>query len=320
VQIVYLSARPDVLRGTVARVRKLLPFVDRYLAVMPARLAGSLDVPEMDIVTDEELLGRPPPSDHSTRNYALRAALTTCTAVDDVFVMSDDDNRPLIELDESVFLSGARHRRYWFGWLDEWDHRSTSFDACQHATRQALALLGHPRRAYASHMPQIVDKAMFAEVVDQLAPVAARHPVCEWAAYFNIAPALHPERFADPEPYLTLGWPENPGAWQATVEPGGFAFENHFPEHYGPGAVFDGIEPDDASFESAIDRVVRWRQYELELLAGTREPTIGARPPAGIARRAGRRLRAALLGTPLPNPRRIIVTSGDDPSRVRGGS
>jgi hypothetical protein len=275
VQIVYLSARPAVLRGTVARVRQLMPFIDRYLAVMPRAHAAGATMTDVEVVTDEDLLGGAAPSDHQRRNFALRAALAHCDAVADVFVMSDDDSRPLVELDESVFLSGDRHRRYWFGMLDEWEHLSTSFDAGQHATRQTLTLLGFPRRAYASHMPQIIDKALLGEVVERLAPAAARHPLCEWAAYFNVAPVLHPDRFAEPEPYLTLGWPENPAAWRATVQPGGFAFENHFPQHHGAGSVFEGIDPDDASFESAIERVVRWRQYELELLSGLRQPTIG---------------------------------------------
>jgi hypothetical protein len=243
------------------------------------------------------------PHDHSERNYALRIALARCDAVDDEFVMSDDDSRPLVELDETVFVRQGRYRRYWFGWLDDWDHDSTSFDACQHATGQVLGLLGFPRRAFASHMPQVINKVMLAEVRDQLAPAALRHPLCEWAAYFNVAPVLHPERFWDPEPYVTLGWPENPAAWQPMVAPDGFFFENHFPEHYAAGEVFAGVDPDDVSLEASIDKVVRWRHYEIALLHGLRQPVVGAASPAGWLRTTFRRARAAVGADPVGRER-----------------
>jgi hypothetical protein len=303
VQIVYLSARPDLLRGTLAAVRAHLPFIDDVVVVVPRRLRAVFEELGVIVLDDEQVLGSAGPTNHTLRNTTLRMALPARDEVADVFVMSDDDYRPLRALDADVFLDGDRHRRYWFGWLDEWQHRATTFDAGQHASRQLLALLGHPRRSYAAHMPQVVAKAMLAEVAAIVAPALARHPLCEWSTYFNIAPALHPERFAEPEPYLTLGWPENPAAWQPTLEPGGFAFENHFPEHHGPGAVFDGIDPDDRSLEAAIDKVVRWREYELALLVGEREPTIGAAPEPGSVGRALRRARAALVGDPVQRAR-----------------
>ena len=299
-QIVYLSARPEILKGTIAAARAHLGFVDRYLAVVPERMRAEVARLGIEVVSDEDLLGSLP-EDHQRRNYELRTALAGSDAVAGVFLMSDDDSRPLVDLEETVFVNEGKHRRYTFGGLDEWTHLSTSFDAGQHASRQVLGLLGSPRRAYASHMPQVIDKALLGEVAGRLAPV--KHPLCEWAAYFNLAPEIRPGLFHEPEPYVTLGWPENPAAWQPTLEPGSLRFENFFPEHYRPGSVYQGLDPDDHSFEIAVEKAVRWRSYELEVLAGERAPTIGAPPPTPSTGRLLRQVRNALAGDPVKRER-----------------
>ena len=147
-------------------------------------------------------------------------------------------------------------------------------------------------------MPQVLDTALWQECVQLLAVAARAHPLCEWSAYFNVAGALHPERFEEPEPYLTLGWPDDPSSWQATTEPAALQFENFHPEHYQPGQVFAGIGPDDTSHHAALDKVVRWRRYELEVLHGERPAALApvlARGPMGLALR---RARARAFGDP----------------------
>jgi hypothetical protein len=307
-QIVYLSARPQVLAGTIASVRAHLAFIDEMLVVAPARIYKKIATSDVDVITDEELLGGPVPTDHQRRNFALRAALSHHPSVGEAFIMADDDSRPLRALDETIFVQDDRYRRYAFGWLDEWRHKKTSFDLGQQATGQVLALYGVPRRAYASHMPQVVDKAMLAEVVDLVSAPGRKYPLDEWSTYFNIAPARHPDRFCDPEPYVTLGWPENAAAWQATVEPSAFLFENYFPEHYGPRGVFAGIDPDDHSIEAAIEKVVKWRDYELRLLAGKSDPIVGL----SHSKRLMRKLRRGVgltIGNQVPPIRRAEWTT-----------
>ncbi|MCW2607915.1 MAG: hypothetical protein JWO60_2608, partial [Frankiales bacterium] len=137
-QLVVLSARPAMLRGTLAHWRAKVPWVDEVLVVTPS------PVEDLPCVLDVELLDGPGPGDHSTRNYALRAALATCDAVADVFLMADDDNRPLVEVPREAFVRDGRYRRYAFASLDDWDARATSFDACLLASRQVLALHGLP--------------------------------------------------------------------------------------------------------------------------------------------------------------------------------
>lgn len=308
-QIVYLSVRPEVLAGTIASVRAHMPFVDEVLVVAPAKMREQLAAGDVQVITDEELLGGVAPTDHKRRNFALRTGLAVHPAVDDVFMMSDDDSRPLRALDETTFLLDGRYRRYMFGWLDEWTHNSTSFDLGEQATRQILGLFDFPRRAYASHMPQVFEKAFLAEVAELMSVPSSLHPMDEWSTYFNIAPRLHPDSFHEPEHYLTLGWPENPAVWQSTVEPGAFLFENYFPEHYGPEAVFDNIDPEDHTLKAAIEKVVRWRDYELRLLTGKRDPIVGAPPPSKRLAQGVRRTLGYAVGNPVRREQRIAVAA-----------
>ena len=302
-QLVILSARPAMLAGTLRHVAAHLSFVDRVLVVAPRALHPELAASGAELLADEDLVADAP-TDHSHRNYVLRAALATCPSVADVFLSADDDNRPLVDLPESMFLRSGRYRRYSFGHLDDWELRATSFDACLLASRAVLALHGFPRLAYAAHMPQIIDKALLLEVVTRLAPAAARHPLDEWATYFNVAAALHPDRFEPAEPYVTLGWPDDTATWQPMLDPAALLFENYFAEHYAPGAVFAGIDPDDTTYAAAVDKVVRWRSYELAVLAGERPAALA--PPAAIGGLglALRRARAAAVGDPVLRDRR----------------
>jgi hypothetical protein len=303
-QIVFLSARPAMLAGTLRHVRAHLSFVDRFLVVTPVTLRAQMEALEIEVVTDQELLGCAGPSDHSHRNYALRAALATCDRVEDVFVSSDDDSRPLVDLPETTFVRDGRYRRYTFGHLDDWDLNATSYDACLLASRAVLGLHGLPRLAYAAHMPQVVDKAMLAEVGAMFTAAASRHPLDEWAMYFNAAGELHRGRFHDAEPYVTLGWPDDTSTWQPMLDPAALLIENTFLEHYAPGAVFDGIDPDDTGYDAAVDKVVRWRTYELQVLAGERPAALAPTPDVGGLGRALRRARAATVGDPVLRERR----------------
>jgi hypothetical protein len=258
----------------------------------------------IDVVTDTELLGGAGPADHSHRNYALRAALADYDRVDDVFLSCDDDSRPLVDLPETTFVRDGRYRRYTFGHLDDWDMKATSYDACLLASRAVLGLHGLPRLAYAAHMPQVIDKALLAEVTALFATAARKHPLDEWAMYFNTAGDLHRGRFHDPEPYVTLGWPDDTSTWQPMLDPAALLIENTFLEHYAPGAVFEGIDPDDTSYEAAVDKVVRWRSYELQVLAGERPAALAPPVSVGGLGRALRRARAAAIGDPVLRERR----------------
>lgn len=275
-QILYLSARPALLSETLGHVRHFAPFLDDVVVVAPKRLEGemagigqSYDL-TVTVITDEELIDRPGALGHAARNQQLRAAAVTHPAVADVFVMSDDDARPIVAIDESIFItSDGRYRRYYFHALGDWRHNVTDFDKSLLHSWIILRQLGFADPlSYASHMPQIIDKKIYSQVQEELASVAAKYPIDEWSPYFTIAPARHPERFAEPEPFVTLGWPQYPGEWAHQVTPPRHVFENHHPALHDPGALYDGLPtaliPETAA-ETNLEKIVRWYRLERQV-------------------------------------------------------
>ena len=272
-QIAYLTARPDVLAETLVHVRHHMPFVGEVVAVAPSRLTRAVSaVDGVRALTDEEVTGATTAEieqwDHTTRNFRLRRAMAHHPAIEDHFLMADDDNRPLQAIDESVFVDGqGRTRNYWFTELDAWNRDETPFDQ---GLTHALLLLrqrGVERPlAYASHMPQLIDRALFARITDSVADAADRYPLDEWSVYFNLARHTEADRFAPPEPFVTLGWPRFPGEWPHLVPPGGYLFENHHPELYQPGGLFEGLSStlDPATAEAdSLEKAVRWHRFGL---------------------------------------------------------
>ncbi|MGI9601481.1 MAG: hypothetical protein ACR2QE_06340 [Acidimicrobiales bacterium] len=274
-QIVYLTARPSVLAQTLDHVGHYMPFIDQVVAVCPAAAADAVaTISGIEVITDEHLTGQSAATiaawDHTTRNFRLRAAMADHPVIAEEFVMADDDNRPLQAIDRSFFTDNrGRTRNYWFTELDAWKRDETPFD--QGLTHALLVLrqLGVDRPlAYASHQPQLIDRALFGEAVGRVMATASRYPLDEWSIYFNLARAGAPERFAPPEPFVTLGWPQFPGEWLHMVPPAGYLFENHHPELYQPGGLFEGL-PTDLVPETAdadnLEKAVRWHRFGLAL-------------------------------------------------------
>ena len=277
-QIVYLSARPALLAETLGHLRHFAPFIDNAVVIAPRRLESQMSAIgepwalPVTVVTDEELIDSPMSLDHAARNQQLRAAVASHAAVADVFVMSDDDARPIIDIDESIFITAdGRHRRRYFHALADWRHNVTDFDKSLLHSWIALRQRGLPDPlCYASHMPQVIDKALYAEVTSSLQSVAERYPIDEWSPYFNLAPVQHPDRFAEPEAFVTLGWPQYPGEWAHQVTPPQHVFENHHPELHESGALYDGLptacEPDTAA-DTNLEKIVRWYRLERQVRA-----------------------------------------------------
>ena len=279
-QIAYLSDRPEVLAETHAYVRHFMPWLTHVVVVTPRRTAKAMvDLslsPDAMVLTDEELI-EPGTDlaalDHQTRNLLLRLGLSRSHAVDDVFLSSDDDYRPLKALTEERFVrmgADGREKLAGFTFYDllDWTADATDFDRGQQNSLQVLAYLGAEQRAYASHMPQAVDKQVFVEAVAMARTVAPSIPLCEWAVYGNLGRKIAPERFAQPEPHLTLAWPEYPNQWRRAVVPREYAFENFYPQLYEPGHLFAGLPTalDVTRVEQdAVEKLLRWRRLDLAI-------------------------------------------------------
>lgn len=264
-QLVTLSTRPGILAETWAHVRHFMPWVDHLVVIAPERLAAQFVGEDRTVLSDEAVTGRSSGEllalDHTERNFTIRGGLANCAEIDDVFLMSDDDYRPLKPVAPDLYLEGDRHRGFYFYDLDAWTGASTTFDDGQHHARELLGYLGYERLAYASHMPQILRKAHLAEaweLADRLSPTRS---LCEWAWYFNVARALHPGAYTEPAPFLTLCWPQYPNEWPWWVRPSEYVFENHYPELYRDGHLFAGLptalDPGHAERHN-VEKILRW--------------------------------------------------------------
>lgn len=294
-QIVYLSNRPAVFAETWEHVRHFMPWVDRALVVVPpAQVRAFSAVDGVEALDECEVSGRTSAElaalDHVRRNVALRRALLAAdadVAVDDVFLLSDDDYRPIKAVERSFFGDDERDIGYSCHDLVGWPGHSTPFDEAQHVTGQVLSYLGAPRRSYGSHMPQIMRLDLWRDAFAVWDTLRDDDMVCEWGLYFNLGQHRHPDRFAPPRPYQTMCWPPHLHEWRLRERPTEFSFENHYPHFYGPGAVFDGLptrlDPDRAARHS-VEKLVRWSELgrnagRLDFRATPDEPwTKGQRP------------------------------------------
>jgi hypothetical protein len=277
-QIVYLSNRPAVFAETWAHVRNFMPWIDEAIVVAPPSLHAQFNLNTLESdpsghegrvtlvdelaltsMSSEQLLAL----DHVRRNVTLRRALLRTDLVNDVFILSDDDYRPIKPIPESFFTEGGRDVGYYFHDLPSWPGFSTPFDEAQHVTNDVLGSLGAPRKAYGSHMPQIMRRAFWDEafaVLDELRPDPM---ICEWALYFNIAQWRHPDAFHPPRPFQTMCWPPRLHEWQLRVRPPVYSFENFYPELYEDGNLFQGlptgVDAADAP-RNSVEKLVRWSE------------------------------------------------------------
>lgn len=247
-QMVCLTARNADILATLPFIEHFMPFIEEMVICCPdqnvdgirSRYEGRL---HLRFLTDSEILnGRKLPEDHGTRNFFLRALALKHPAIDDVFLMTDDDYRPLRTIDPEVFVQDGVYNAYYCYDLQNWTGaypELTSFDRQQHRTLAFLQAHHYPTMMYASHQTQIIDKALYNEMTSLYADYIDKG-LCEWAMYFNYAVARYPERFRC-LPYVSMGWPGNISDWALMVQPGDFLFENHYGDLYADGQVFAGL-------------------------------------------------------------------------------
>ena len=289
-QIVYLSNRPKVLAETWDHVRTFMPFVDRALVIAPGSMHDQFGLDGADGVTlaDESAISGLTAAqigglDHVRRNVTLRRAAIGSDLVDDVFLLSDDDYRPIKPIDPSFFTEDGLDRSYYFHDLDSWTGYGTDYDEAQRRTGQVLSYLGAPRRAYGSHQPQIMRKDLWEEAFAIWDNLRGDNMVCEWALYFNLARQNHPEQFAADEVYRTMCWPPHVHEFPLRHRPPEYQFENFYPESYSPGHLFAGlptaVDPADldGARRNAVEKLVRWSELgfavgRLDFSGGIAEP------------------------------------------------
>ena len=277
-QMVVLTARNEDLLRTLPYLDACMPFIERLLVCCPER-----NVPEMKekwngrirlgFFTDEQLLGEDAlPQDHTTRNFFLRCLLMRKAPLDDVFIMTDDDYRPLIPLTQEFFLKNGRYRAYYCYDLAKWQGTQgnyTSYDSSMFRTRDFLIGERLPALQYSSHQPQIIDRRLYLEMLDAY-PDIDMQGLDEWSTYFNYNIAKHPEWFSA-ERYCVAGWPGAVSDWTLWCQPQSLVFENFYDVLYEDMHVFAGLskeyDPERFHMESA-EKICRWTR-ELDRQAAT---------------------------------------------------
>lgn len=305
-QIFYLSNRPDVFSQTWAYVSWAMPWVTEALVVAPLQTHGDFVTdPRITLVDESGITGKSQRElrslNHTERNVVLRRAAVDADLVADTFILSDDDYRPIKPIAESFFHDDDGDIAYYFHDLPSWPGDSTTFDQGQHIASEVLGYLGAPRRAYGSHMPQLMRRAIWDEAYGYFDEVRPDSMVCEWSLYFNIGEWLHPEKFAPARPYETMCWPPRLHEFAMWIRPPAYSFENFYPEFYEESNLFSGISPDFDEREigrRSVEKLLRWselgrRAERLDFDPGVFDPWTKQNPARALVFRALRQVRWA---------------------------
>lgn len=247
-QLVILSARMGMLLETLPFIEHYMRFITEIIVCCPDSEAPSLKENyqgrlKLIVLTDSEILnGNTMPADHTTRNMYLRCLAMKRPELDPVFIISDDDYRPLKPIYLNDYITDNKYISYYCFSLDKWIGTSwnpTSFDRGMKRTADFLQDHHYPCRHYASHMPQIIDKAVFLEMLEKHPGMDSRG-YCEWCTYFNYLQYAYPANVIS-VPYKTMGWPGSPTDWKLEVAPDEYLFENFYEGNYQKNAIFDGF-------------------------------------------------------------------------------
>ena len=271
-QLVLLTARFDDAQALLPYIDRFMPFVDRVLLLCPDDLAARRD--ELDggrlalsFLCDSEILaGRPLPEDHAKRNFFLRCLAMRSDLVEDVFIMSDDDYRPMTTIGKDVFVDENSYKGYYSYDLRKWlgaSHKFTSFDLAVFAEREFLEENDYPTRQYASHMPQIIEKSIFLQMLDEHRGIETKGYL-DWDVYFNYLQAKYPS-LLEVRPYVAMCWPGSAAEWPLYVKQPEYLFENHYPLLYADKNIFSSI-PDvlDENYAENCRRKIELYDAQLE--------------------------------------------------------
>lgn len=247
-QMVILTARCNDVIRTLPFVEAFMPFIKEIVLCCPdhmtdefqSRYTGGLKV---HILTDSMAVKDAVlPSDHVMRNFFLRSYIMRHELLDDVFIMSDDDYRPMQNITLDTYIQDGRYMGYYCYNLNDWKGTAgqmSSYDLGMARILDFLKRHHYPEWQYSSHMPQIIDKERFVEFLDKH-PGVESMGVDEWSTYFNWLQNDYPYLLKQ-APYVTMGWPGSPTDWKMQVIPEACLFENFYDELYEKGGIFEGF-------------------------------------------------------------------------------
>lgn len=234
-QMVILSARAEDFLRSLPFIERFMPFIQEIVLCCPDpmeaevsnRYTGKLRI---RYLTDSVLLeGSELPADHAARNIFLRAKAIKHAIIDEFFLMSDDDYRPLREISMQTYYQNGKFQAYYTGDLRHWKGTQgvpTSFDVSMWKCRDFLMEQKYSTYMFDAHMPQIICKSLFLEMLERY-PCIMEGASSEWSGYFNYLVSEYPERI-DIRPYVTMNWPGFPEDWNTEVKRPEYLFENFY--------------------------------------------------------------------------------------------
>lgn len=317
-QMVILSARAEDFLRSLPFIEHFMPFIKELVLCCPDAMEAEVKAAYkgrlyIHYLTDSLVLaGAPLPKDHAARNIFLRAKAIEHAIIDEVFLMGDDDYRPLREISKEMYVADGKYIGYYMHDLKEWHGTQgglTSFDVSMLKCRDFLSEQGYPTYMFDAHMPQVIEKQVFLEMMDRHPEISAG-AASEWSGYFNYLAAHYPDKLQI-KPYVTMGWPGHLQDWDTDVTCEDFLFENFYEDVYeeqdaygNPGhfkgfsrEFFEGIEAENlqkaeilrgeyAAHEKALETYRTWqedyrRQYGKEPVFAvyTKEKEVGMAVP-----------------------------------------
>lgn len=268
-QMVMLTARTEQFLNTIQYVEHLMPFIEEVVLLCPdktkeevnKRYQGRL---KLKYATDNEILaGDSLPKDHAVRNFLLRCKAMRLPCIDEEFIMSDDDYRPLVPIPKEFFVQDHQFKVYYCHDLGLWTKELklknyTSFDWSMERSNAFLTEHGYSNLLYDSHMPQVIRKEWFLDMINEY-PEIQNQGLSDWSMYMNYSIAHHPESFFV-TPYVTLAWPGRASSWYPVVKPKVYYFENHYSELYEKGWCFEGFSTtfNENSLYENVEKVHRY--------------------------------------------------------------
>ena len=245
-QFVFISIDFDNLVGTIAAIDKYIDFVESYIIVTSEKMVEKFKTigsnNEIIVINENEILDEKieifKKRDHQTKNWILRASLLKINLLKDIFIMLDDDNRPLKKIPIEHFVENGKYNAYYFYDLLEWNSFQTDYDHGQHHMKTLLDKDGYELLSYSAHKPQVIDKKLFAEVVAKYYKYGKKVSIDEWSIYFNYCISNYPYLF-NKKKYDTLNWPGSPSDWNMLYTPDEYTFENYYANVYTYGLYKD---------------------------------------------------------------------------------
>ncbi|SFO87939.1 glycosyltransferase family 4 protein [Hydrogenimonas thermophila] len=237
-QFVFISINLNNIEKTITEIDKYINFVKEYIVITRRELVDKFKniktKYKIIIINEEELLNELYKDfinkDHVSKNWLLRVSLLNIEELDEEFIMLDDDNRPLVEIDIKHFIENNKYKAYYFYDLLDWSCYITDYDIGQHNMKEVLDKDMMELLSYSSHKPQIINKTLFKEAVNKYFEIGLKKPIDEWSIYFNYAVSNYPHLFRKLK-YDTLSWPQHPSNWKQKYIPDNYLFENFYEDN-----------------------------------------------------------------------------------------